>query len=90
MRENNPVINITETHPKVLYYALINEKYDYQNNHVVMDSLLSDLLKTTITTNNDHEWDAGISVYAAINGILGKWETDLHQLNLSQNEKQYC
>ena len=87
MRENNPDIKITETHPKVLYYALSNEKYDYETNHIDMDSLLSDLLKTKITTNNDHEWDAALSVYAAINGILGFWELDLHELNLTQNEK---
>ena len=87
IRENNPDIKITETHPKVLYYALTNEQYDYKSNHVVMDSLLSDTLKTKVTTNNDHEWDATISVHAAINGMLGIWETDLHQLDLSENEK---
>jgi len=87
MREDNPVINITETHPKVLYHALTNEPYDYNNNHIVMDNLLSNRLKTTITTRNDHEWDAAISVYAAINGMLEIWRTDLHQISSSQDEK---
>ena len=87
MRENNPNIKITETHPKVLYYAIANEQYNYENNHTIMDSFLSNVLKTEITTNNDHEWDAAISVYAAVNGMLGIWATDLHQLSPSQNEK---
>ena len=87
LKEKNQNINITETHPKVLYYALENKKYDYSKNHILMDALLSDMLKTTITTHNDHEWDAAISVSAAINGLLGIWERDLHQLDHSQSEK---
>jgi len=87
MRENNPDIHITETHPKVLYYALANKHYDYSINHVTMDTLLSNMLETKITTKNDHEWDAVISVYSALKGILGEWKTDLHQINLLQNEE---
>ena len=87
MRKNNPNLIITETHPKVLYYALTNNPYDYKNNQTSMDSFLSKELKTQINTNDDHQWDAAISVYAAVNGVLGRWKRDLHQLAPLNNEK---
>lgn len=87
LRNDNPKVHVTETHPKVLYYALANNRYNYSDNNHVMDTLLSDFFKTTIVTNNDHEWDAAVSVFAALQGILGEWKTDLHQLPELENEK---
>lgn len=78
LRNANPELVISETHPKVLYFALAHEKYDYANKAIKMDQLLSKWLKIETKTENDHEWDAAISVLAAFKGLIGVWPTDLH------------
>jgi len=87
LREGQPELPISETHPKVLYFELTKEKYDYSLNHQAMDELLSDVLKTNIITDNDHEWDSMISVYAAAQGIEGNWVNDLHSLRNDETER---
>jgi len=87
LRSSRPDLVVTETHPKVLYNALVGEKYNYASNHDAMDRFLSGALSTEITTNNDHEWDAVVSVYAVLQGLKGEWETDLHLLPCSENER---
>lgn len=82
LESNFDEIVISETHPKILYYALNQQKYDYANNHQSMDILLSNLLGINVTTSNDHEWDAAISAYAVLMGISGAWKNDLHALQL--------
>jgi len=77
LRAKFPELEITETHPKVLYYELSKTKYNYVNNSKAMDELLGELLKTSITTKNDHEWDAAISVFAAFMGLSGQWVNGL-------------
>ncbi len=77
LRKSNPNIEVTETHPKVLYWALAKKKYSYSSSANVMDSHLADWLNLPVTTGNDHEWDAVASVLAAIKGITGKWYHDL-------------
>ncbi len=76
----NKDIAISETHPKVLYYALTKRKYNYKTNCLDMDLFLSQEIGIPIKTNNDHEWDAVISAYALLNGLLGLWPRDLHEL----------
>jgi hypothetical protein len=79
-------ITLSETHPKVLYYALTQEKYDYRKSHAEMDGFLSNMLgRLDIRTSNDHEWDAAISAYALLMGITGAWKTDLHELRPEDN-----
>ncbi|MEI8574177.1 hypothetical protein J0667_19750 [Methylomonas sp. WH-1] len=78
--KNKRNLILSETHPKVLYYALTKIKYDYKSNYLNMDLFLSKEIGIPIKTNNDHEWDAVISAYALLNGISGKWTRDLHQL----------
>ncbi|WP_157198109.1 hypothetical protein [Methylomonas sp. DH-1] len=78
--KNKRNLILSETHPKVLYYALNKIKYDYKSNYLNMDLFLSKEIGIPIKTNNDHEWDAVISAYTLLNGILGKWTRDLHQL----------
>jgi hypothetical protein len=68
---------ITETHPKVLYWALEGRKYDYKSNSAQMDSKLSRRLGIEIHTSNDHEWDAAVSALAALRGMSGDWPHDL-------------
>lgn len=87
LRGAKPDLVVTETHPKVLYNALVSEKYDYSSNQKAMDRVLSQLFSTVITTDNDHEWDAALSVYAVLQGLKGKWKTDLHDLPCSENER---
>lgn len=79
-------ITLSETHPKVLYYALIRKRYDYDKNHVEMDDFLSKrILGLNVKTSNSHEWDAAISAYALMMGITGMWTCDLHKLKLENN-----
>ena len=87
LREGQPGLPISETHPKVLYFELAEEKYDYSDNHQAMDELLSAVLKTNIITENDHEWDSMVSVYAAAQGIDGNWVNDLHSLQNDEAER---
>ena len=75
---------ITETHPKVLYFALSGEKYDYDNRREEMNRWLVnemnmrlDGMEESELTKNDHEWDAVISAWAANQGRTGRWETNL-------------
>lgn len=79
-------IALSETHPKVLYYALAGKKYNYDKGHSGMDNFLSKALGgLRIRTSNDHEWDAAISAYALMMGITGMWTRDLHKLQLEDN-----
>lgn len=80
-------ITLSETHPKVLYYALTQKKYDYTKDTDEMNSFLSDKLALEITTRNDHEWDAVFSAYALFMGVTGKWKLDLHKLDVGENER---
>jgi len=82
-------ITLSETHPKVLYYALTQKKYakyDDDEQHAEMDSFLSKKLGgLNVRTSNDHEWDAAISAYALMMGITGMWTCDLHKLQPEDN-----
>jgi hypothetical protein len=80
-------IILSETHPKVLYYALTQKKYYYANDSDKMNIFLSDKLDLKITTKNDHEWDAAISAYALFMGVTGAWKFDLHKLDIRANER---
>jgi hypothetical protein len=76
-RETFPLVQITETHPKVLYYALTKKKYAYDEESHDMDNMLSHHLGLEVATKNDHEWDAMVSALAAYSGISGAWTHDL-------------
>lgn len=79
-------ITLSETHPKVLYYALTQKKYDYDEQRAEMDSFLSkELGDLNVKTSNDHEWDAAISAYALMMGITGRWTCDLHKIQPEDN-----
>lgn len=81
-------ITLSETHPKVLYYALTQQKYNYRENGAEMDCFLSDLLGgINIRTSNDHEWDAVISAYALLMRMTGVWNKDLHELQPEDNSR---
>jgi len=86
-RQALPDIFVTETHPKVLYYALFKEKHDFNGpNRSVMNSRLSRLLDgVDVAPQNEHEWDAAISVFAVVRGLLGL-SRDLHALPTDHDE----
>jgi len=88
LHKKYPNLHISETHPKVLYHALTNKRYNYPENNNDMDLLLSELLKSCIRTNNDHEWDAVISAYSVYQGRVKKWELDLHTIPVGEEERQ--
>jgi len=73
-----PNVLITETHPKVLYWHLSGQMYDYKNGKVSMDQMLSNFLELDVTPANEHEWDAALSTHAALKGATGQWRLDLH------------
>ena len=54
---------VTETHPKLLYYELYGEPYDYSGRtRTLMDERLCALLGVSVAPRNSHEWDAAISI----------------------------
>jgi hypothetical protein len=79
-------ILISETHPKVLYYRLSGYKYDYLTNRIDMNNNLTKWTGLTINTTNNHEWDAVISCYAVLEGMLGNWTYDLHRRPPAEGE----
>lgn len=82
IRKSNPLIQVTETHPKVLYWALTQNRYSYSEQCKLMDEFLGKTLNCTIETKDDHQWDAAISAVAALRGISGEWSHDLfHEKN---------
>lgn len=80
-------IVVSETHPKVLYHRLSGFQYGYQVNRVRMNELLGQWIGLAVRTTCDHEWDAVISCFAVLQGITGRWVTDLHQLPAVPGEK---
>jgi len=87
VRAKNPSITVIETHPKVLYWALKKKKYNYAGDNEDMDRVLSDATGIAVKTSNEHEWDAAISAFAAVNGLLGCWTNDLHALPTGSTER---
>lgn len=74
-------IIITETHPKVLYYALTNNVYDFPGVNNQMTVCLRQFLGVEeLPINSEHAWDALISAYAAKQWDTGEWQNDLHLL----------
>ena len=85
---------VTETHPKVLFYALTKIGYRYASTNKKKPKLTSEedrrrqlmncwlCLRTGLRhnaeiTENNHEWDALISAWAAFCGRSGKWPLNL-------------
>lgn len=71
---------VSETHPKVLFFHLTGVRYSYAANQTTMNGQLGQWIGLAANTANDHEWDAVVSCYAVLQGMLGRWPTDLHQL----------
>lgn len=86
LRDANPGLVIVETHPKVLYYRLTGQRYQYFSNKEVMNKYLGEWLAIATDTQNDHEWDATISSFAVLQALTGHWTRNLHDLPTDENE----
>ena len=83
-----PNVYITETHPKVLWYTLRKQPYDYTDAYTsVMNEYLSSLLAVDASPQNEHEWDSAISILAAVRGLQGAWQHDLHAKPTNRDER---
>jgi hypothetical protein len=80
-------ILVSETHLKVLYHRLSGFQYSYQVNQVGMNAHLTQWIGLAANTTSGHEWDAAVSCFAVLEGITGRWVTDLHQLPTVPGEK---
>ena len=88
VRQAFPDIFVTETHPKVLYYQLFKEPYDYNGPKIsVMNKRLSRLLAVDVAPQNEHEWDSAISILAVVRGLHRSWRRDLHALPTKPGER---
>ena len=89
VRQAFPRIFVTETHPKVLYYARSKRLYDYKvPNKSVMDKHLSESLDgVDVAPEDDHQWDAAISILPVVRGLDGKWQNDLHAMATNDDER---
>lgn len=67
-----PRVIVVETHPKVLYWALEQKKYNYASAKAEMERVLCQAHAATVATANEHEWDAAISAFAAACGVCGR------------------
>lgn len=70
LRGRHPMMVVTETHPKILWYALTSSQYDYARLPGAMNGRLGTWLGAPASApaiaspQNDHEWDALASAYA--------------------------
>jgi hypothetical protein len=83
-------LRVTETHPKVLYFALTGHPYDYEQQAVGMVQNLRQWLDADeLNVNSEHAWDALVSAYAARQWASNGWPTDLHQLPRNAEEELF-
>jgi len=89
LRGTWPSLVVSETHPKVLYYALTRDAYSYEADKMRMEMRLSKWLglAAPVTTQDDNDWDALVSAWAVFKGLTGEWPLDLHQLPTSPDER---
>ena len=88
VRQAFPDIFVTETHPKVLYHSQCNRRYNYKGSDVLgMNQYLSQLLGVKVEPQNEHEWDAAISILPVVHGLNGLWRLDLHDLPTDSDER---
>jgi hypothetical protein len=79
LRAANPHLVVSETHPKLLYFDLTKQKYDWETAGRQMSAWLTSLLGIPVTPTSGHAFDALLSAWACANGVIGRWHRDLHQ-----------
>lgn len=66
-----PGVVISETHPRVAYYAVFGDVYDWENRQDDMTAALAGALGIGIQVRNDHEFDAVLSAYGQAGAVPG-------------------
>ena len=79
LRQRWRQIELIETHPKVLYYALAKRKYKWPLG--MRAWLLNEMNCVSIDIANDHCFDAALSAWAAFKGHTRCWNRDLRALS---------
>lgn len=74
----HPKALISETHPKVLYFALKNQKYDWERSSGEMLGFLSEQLSISVEARDEHQFDSAMSCYAVLEHLRGHWKKNLH------------
>ena len=88
LRQEWPGLVVSETHPKVLYYALSGRTYEWSRGRTRMEQMLSERMGCDLPElESDHEWDALISAFAVWQGVSGEWSTDLLELPTGSGER---
>jgi hypothetical protein len=81
-------LKVTETHPKVLYFAIAQSEYDFaQRRDHMVQSLVEWIALGPCAVGSEHAWDALVSAFAARQWDTGKWPNDLHQLPCGEGER---
>jgi len=82
LRQRDAALVVSETHPKVLYFALAGTKYDWNDSRQSMIAWLNELLGgATLGSVTDDEFDAVLSAWTCAQGVAGRWTRDLHASN---------
>lgn len=87
VRRAAPDLFITETHPKVLYWSLAGTRHAFSTSGSAMNAQLSDWTKCALSCASEHEWDAAVSAWVALQGLMGHWQHDLHALPPAPGER---
>lgn len=69
---------ISETHPKVLYFALKNQEYDWEQSSREMSGFLSEQFGIPFDARDEHQFDSAMSCYAVFQYLRGYWKKNLH------------
>lgn len=89
-RTDGMAIEVTEAHPKVLYYALTKKRHPWSNNQAIserknsaellMKAMKLDIDKRIVSAllDSDHNFDALLGALTALNGLNREWTNDLH------------
>lgn len=76
---------VTETHPKVCYYALRGQRHEWRSRSMIR-WLTAQLAPATCRFQAAHDFDACMSVLAALRGFRGDWTLDLHRLPANERK----
>jgi hypothetical protein len=86
-RRAAPDLFVTETHPKVLYWCLGHTRYAFGSSRAAMNAQLSEWTSCPMSCESEHEWDAAVSAWVALQGLMGRWQHDLHALPPAPGER---
>lgn len=79
IRARWPQVDLIESHPKVLYWALTAQRYDWPSDMAIWLRNQMDCLTAEIS--NEHCWDAALSAWTAFKGHTRCWKRDLRELS---------